>query len=184
MRTGYGSAVLLLGLYLLSLVALADFTVREATARLDQGVIRVDALIDLPLSDTALEALDNGVPLTVVIETRVESEDAWFWERALEKRKLHYELRYHPLAGLYSVTDLGRGILERFATREAALVKLGEIHDIEVVASARLEADVDYEMALRAYLDIESLPLPLRPLAYIYPSWHLSTGWSRWQLRL
>ena len=98
-------------------------------------------------------------------------------------REWRYVLRFHPLAGLYSVSDTSTGIQERFATREAALETLGEVRNIRVVGAERLAPEVNYEMGLKAYLDIESLPLPLRPLAYITPAWYLGTGWSRWHLR-
>jgi len=170
-------------LFAAAAAAWADFAVTSAAARLENGIIRVDALIDFVLSDEAVEALDNGVPLTIVVETKVRSRDAWFWQRDLESRELRYLLRYHPLEGLYEITALDNQLQERFAVRETALAMLGELRDIEAVEESRLATGVEYDMALRAYLDIESLPLPLRPLAYITPGWHLSTGWSRWRLR-
>lgn len=175
---------ILVGLVLLSLAAVAvgGFAVRQATARLQDGKFLVDATIDLEFSDKAVEALENGVPLTLVVELTLNNEDAWFWQDPIVARELRYEFRYHPLAGLYGVLDLGTGVHARFATREAAAATLGELHDIEVVEQERLDPGVAYEMALRAYLDIESLPLPLQPVAYISPDWHLSTGWSRWRL--
>ena len=175
--------LLMLAACLVPLAARADFKIEEANARLEQGTIWVDVAIDFSMSDEALEALDNGVPLTVVVETSVREEDAWFWQRDLVSREVRYVLRYHPLAGLYSVNDAESGIQERFATREAALETLGEIRNLDVVLFDALDDSVNYEMGVRAYLDIESLPLPLRPLAYISPSWYLGTGWSRWRLR-
>lgn len=178
-----GSLALLILLWFCVPAAMADFAVRQASARLQNGVFFVDADIDLEFSDEALEALENGVPLTVAVEVTMRHEDAWFWERAVAKRELSYELRFHPLAGLYTLLDLETGIEERFATRDTAVATLGEQHGIPVVQQDRLETGSDYEMALRAYLDITSLPLPLQPLAYISPGWYLSTGWSRWRLR-
>lgn len=174
--------MLLVSLWLAAMAAVADFSIRHGTIQLEDGVFRAEATIDFDLSEEALEALDNGVPLTFVVEAEVRREDAWWWERALVSHELRYELRFHPLAGLYAVIDLDTGIQERFATREAAMEKLGELHSLEIIPSSRLADGVDYTLSLRAYLDIESLPLPLRPLAYISPGWYLSTGWSRWRL--
>jgi hypothetical protein len=36
---------------------------------------------------------------------------------------------------------------------------------------------------LRARLDIEALPMLMRPLAYTLPSWRLSTGWTEWPIQ-
>lgn len=171
----------LVGLLFFAAVAQA-FSIRDAGIQLLDGVYRMDARIDFEFSEEALEALDNGVPLTVVVEIRTEAADAWFWQRPLADHELRYEVRYHPLAGLYSVMDLDAGLQERFATREAAFSMLGTLRNLKVVSERRLQDGVEYRVMLRAFLDIESLPLPLRPRAYISRGWRLSTGWDRWRL--
>jgi hypothetical protein len=45
-----------------------------------------------------------------------------------------------------------------------------------------LAADETYHLRMRADLDIESLPLPLQPLAYLGRGWKLTSGWSQWPL--
>ena len=39
-----------------------------------------------------------------------------------------------------------------------------------------------YEGALRAWLDIEALPAPLRLLAYLSDDWPLTSEWYTWPL--
>ena len=182
MSTVVARIVLASVLWVLAAPAAADFSIREASSRFESGVYFVDAFIDFEFSETALEALENGVPLTLVVEVRIQREGAWFWNRNLVSRKLNYEVRYHALSGLYEVVDAETGLQERFATRQAAMAKLGELHNIEVARSEELSEKRRHRLALRAFLDIESLPLPLRPLAYISPQWHLGTGWKEWRL--
>lgn len=182
MSSFFARAVLAVMLWIPVSLAAADFSIREAASRLEGGVYLVDAIVDFEFSETALEALDNGVPLTLVVEVRIQREDAWFWNRNLVSRKVRYEIRYHALSGLYEISDAETGVQERFATRQAAMAKLGELHNIEVAHADELAEGRRYRMALRAFLDIESLPLPLRPLAYISPQWHLGTGWEKWRL--
>jgi hypothetical protein len=67
-------------------------------------------------------------------------------------------------------------------TREAAVTALGEIKGLQLLDQSRLEPDVPYEVQIRASLDIEELPLPLRPMAYLYPSWKQSSEWTKWPL--
>ena len=54
-------------------------------------------------------------------------------------------------------------------------------------ASARevhvLEPDEQYRVRLRASLERESLPTPLRLLAYFSSSWRLSSDWTTWPLQ-
>jgi hypothetical protein len=46
-------------------VSARDFDVEQVTTRLEDGTFVMDAQIDYDFSERALEALDNGVPLTV-----------------------------------------------------------------------------------------------------------------------
>ncbi|MBS1173864.1 MAG: hypothetical protein H6R12_2694 [Proteobacteria bacterium] len=55
--------------------------------------------------------------------------------------------------------------------------------DLTLVRADALDADQTYRVEMRVALDIESLPLPLRPRAYLSPDWNLSSEWSRWRLR-
>jgi hypothetical protein len=59
---------------------------------------------------------------------------------------------------------------------------LGELEGLDLLREASLDPDTEYEIQIRASLDIEELPLPLRPTAYLKPSWKLSSGWSKWPL--
>jgi hypothetical protein len=39
-----------------------------------------------------------------------------------------------------------------------------------------------YLARIRTFLDIESLPPPMRPQAYFSPNWDLSSEWYEWEL--
>ena len=53
--------------------------------------------------------------------------------------------------------------------------------DIPVSSLSEIKQD-EYTLAIRAKLDIEALPAPLRPVAYVSPSWRMSSGWYEWNL--
>ena len=164
-------------------VAAAEFTITKATARLEEGVYLLDAAIDYRFSEVVLEALENGVPLTVELHVEVRREGAWVWEADVVDRRLRSQIRYSPLLGTYQVTHLESGAKRSFATRDAALSALGEIKDLAVVHADALKPGESYRIDMQATLDIESLPLPLRPRAYLSGDWNLSSEWSRWRLR-
>jgi hypothetical protein len=97
--------------------------------------------------------------------------------------RLRSQIRYSPLLGTYQVTNLETRQQRSFASRERAIASLGEVRDLLLVRAEALDADEVYRVEMRATLDIESLPLPLRPKAYLSPDWNLSSEWSRWRLR-
>lgn len=159
-----------------------EFAIKDVRTRLDQGVYVVDADIEFDFSAEALEALDNGVPLTIVLHFQVRSADAWIWEDSAADLRLRYAVRYKPLSGRYEVYRLPGDRGRSFVSRDAAIAALGELHGIQVVSKDRLDPDVEYLLHLKAELDIEELPLPLRPMAYLRPAWKLESAWTKWPL--
>lgn len=175
-------AFLFLLLHAPEVLAERAFKVVEAETQLVQGAYQMNAQINYRFSDAALEALDNGVPLTLDVHLRVRESDSWIWSESLIDRHLRFRIRYLPLSGRYRVRQLPGGLDETYVTRDAAIAALGEIRNLQLLDQDRLDPLQQYELQLRVSLDIEELPLPLRPFAYLYPAWKHSSKWSRWPL--
>ncbi|MEJ2621256.1 MAG: DUF4390 domain-containing protein [Candidatus Thiodiazotropha sp.] len=177
-----------LALLLLLLIGLAEangasFSVKEVQiSKVDNGY-RLNARIDYALSDKAHQALSNGVPLTLKVRLVVEKVWRGFWETSPFSQTLWFQIRYHALTELYRVVDMQSGDEQNFVTQEAALYALGEINNLPLVRLVQLIPGEAYQLRLRADLDIDSLPLPLQPLAYLGQGWKLTTGWSQWPLQ-
>jgi hypothetical protein len=116
------------------------------------------------------------------VHIQVRRADGWIWETSLVDARLRYRILYKPLSGRYLVSQLPAGAGRTYITREAALAALGEMRGLDLVSAKRLEPGEDYEVHIRASLDIEELPLPLRPMAYLRPSWKQSSDWTKWPL--
>jgi len=158
------------------------FRVASAKTHLEGGIYVLDVRIVYGFSDLALEALDNGVPLTIEVHIQVRPRNAWIWDDTLLDRRLRYAIRFKPLSERFFVSQLPEEGGRSFVTRDAAITALGEIKGFPLVAQDRLKSDQGYEVQIKAELDIEELPLPLRPMAYLRPAWKLSTGWTRWPI--
>lgn len=163
--------------------AAEGFDVTDVRTRLVDGTYIMDAEIDYAFSERALEALDNGVPLTLEVHIQVRPEDDWIWDNSLVDQRLRYRIRYKPLSERYLVSRLPGENGRTYVTREAAVTALGEIKGLPLLDRTRLEPEQAYEVQIRASLDIEELPLPLRPMAYLYPSWKQSSEWTKWPLK-
>ncbi|WP_456413213.1 DUF4390 domain-containing protein [Thiolapillus sp.] len=149
----------------------------------ENGWIVLDLLQDYQLSPTMEEALDNGVPLTFETEVILDPEEASFWHSALKKKKIRRQLRFHPLAEEYEVLDADTQVRRRFATRDAALVALGDLKGKKIIPARMLKNGVFYLVKVQTSHDIGALPLPLRPRAYLSPGWHLSSRVYEWRLQ-
>lgn len=145
--------------------------------------ILLDAEIGFTLNDTVSEALENGVPLTFLTHVQMRRAGSWIWEADAAEHRLRTVLRYRPLSGLYELRSLHGDNKLAFATRDAALSALGRIVAMPIVERSELQLDEDYLVTLDVRLDIEALPLPMRPLAYIKPDWSISSDPWEWRLR-
>ncbi|MGE5153428.1 MAG: DUF4390 domain-containing protein [Bdellovibrio bacteriovorus] len=158
------------------------FSIKDVRTRVDEGVVTLDADIEFRFSPEALEALDNGVPLTIVLHFQVRDADAWIWEDSVADLRLRYAVRYKPLSERYEVYRLPGERGRSFVSREAAIAALGELRGLQIVDQKRLDPESKYVLHMKAELDLEELPLPLRPIAYLRPAWKLGTSWTKWPL--
>ncbi len=170
----------------LPLVAIADEGVdfrRVALTLSEDGRILLDAEIVYDLNETVAEALENGVPLTFETHVQMRRAEAWIWESDVVEHRLRTVLRFRPLSGLYELRNLSGDEQLSFATRAAALGALGRIVGMPIVARDDLDLDQDYLVQVDVRLDIEALPLPMRPMAYLDGDWSLSSEPWEWRLR-
>jgi hypothetical protein len=179
-RLAFGSWLLAATLALPA--AAGGFRVESVRTHLDGETYVMDARIAFGFSELALEALDNGVPLTIEVHVQVRPKDAWIWDDNLLDRRLRYAIRYKPLSERFLVTALPGDGGRSFVTRDAAIAALGDLNGVPLIGAADLQPDTAYKVYLKAELDIEELPLPLRPMAYLRPAWKLSTGWTKWPI--
>jgi hypothetical protein len=156
---------------------------RIALTLSEDGRILLDADIGYDLNETVSEALENGVPLTFETHVQMRRAEAWIWESDVVEHRLRTVLRYRPLSSMYELRNLQGNERLAFATREAALRTLGKIVAMPVIDRAELELDEDYLVRIKVQLDIESLPLPMRPIAYIKGDWSISSEPWEWRLR-
>ncbi|MEJ2528730.1 MAG: DUF4390 domain-containing protein, partial [Gammaproteobacteria bacterium] len=77
----------------------SDFKIKSQTCRSTADAFVLDANIDFAFSGKALDALQNGVPLTLEIHLQVRRDGAWVWEKDLTDSRLRYQIRVHPQVG-------------------------------------------------------------------------------------
>lgn len=159
------------------------FTVLSANTTLKNHVFQLDANMSLNFSDDALEALRSGVPLIVLINIEVEKERNWWWDKTVAKLEQGYLLLYHALSEKYIIHNLNSGAQHNYINLGSAITALSHLQDFPLIDKNLLDSDDLYYVRLRTYLDIESLPAPMRPIAYISSQWQLESDWFSWPLK-
>ncbi|EDN70429.1 proline rich signal peptide protein [Beggiatoa sp. PS] len=138
----------------------------------------MNAKFDYGLTEVTLDALQNGVPLTMELTIRLEQNRRFLWDKEITTLKQRYELRYHALRRQYVVKYLNTDIEEFFLNLNDALNRLGNLTDFPLIDKHLIKKNRgSYWVYMQIYLDIESLPVPLRPIAYLSSQWRLSSSW-------
>lgn len=160
----------------------SSFHVREARSLLVNGVYRISAQVDYRLGDQALEALQHGVPL--VLETRIQvyRQREWLWNEQVAELRQRYQLRYHALSQRYLVLSFNTAVQQSFHDLDDALQAIGNLYDLPLLDARLLTPGGEYELRLRADLDIEELPTPIRLWAYLSSGWGVKSDWYTWPL--
>ena len=140
----------------------------------------LNADISYDFSPAAIEALENSVPLTVALNCRIERDRSYWWDETIVDYRQTLQIRYHPLGKLFQMKFEDREDPQSFASLYSLLEAMGTIRQVQVVSAGRIEKDQIYRASLSVALDIEALPLPLRPIAYLSPSWYLSSPDYEW----
>jgi Domain of unknown function (DUF4390) len=157
-------------------------TVTSAVASLLGEDYVLTANIDYQLSEKAIEALDNGVPLFWTYQFKVQEQRDFFWNDTLVEKSFRYRIQYHALLKMYRVINESNGAVENFSTLQAALDLLSTLRDYRLIEKTQIDIKKQYVAGMKITFERDALPLPLRPIAYTNPQWYLSSDWYLWPL--
>ncbi len=157
------------------------FKVVAAKSYLKDYNYYIDATLQMKFSPAVVEALENGVPLTLRIELQLVELNYWF-DKIIKESSLQFELRYHALTDIYSIRDLQSGQAYSFNSRYKAMEQLGDIRGALLIARQKLNIHKRHRLSLRVLLDIWQLPDVLRPVASLSQEWQLQSPWYVWEL--
>lgn len=172
-------------LALASASSAAAFEISKIDANLSKQTLTVSGEIDLSLNNKVEEAVSKGIPLDVELELRLYRERPIIWAQHVATWVIRRQIRYHALSGQYLVTYLHPKPkqLENYTTLQQALRQMGSLNALDLKLPDPAEHGSRYKLESRVTLDVESLPPPLRPVAYTSLAWHLNSGWTTWTVQ-
>ena len=160
----------------------AGFVIRTAYTELLNGVYFLNADVDLSLSDDAVNALENGLPLTVVLQIEIIKHHTWWWDKKVATLEQRYQISFHALTRRFIITNLNSGDQQSYASYRDAITSLGQVSDLPVIDANLLQPDTRYDIRMRAALDIKDFPGPLQLIASLFKGWDLTSDWYEWVL--
>jgi len=160
----------------------AGVTIEKASTRLQNSVYQLNANINYELSDEVLEALNNGIAVTMQVTIKIEQPRSYLWDQLIAEKSQRYELKYHALSGQYLVKT-SAGEQRSYLSLASALRGLGQIRALPILEQAQLKDPQDAMVRIKTELDTNALPAPLRPVAWLSSQWKLSSDWYLCPLR-
>jgi len=158
------------------------FEICEIKAKYHNNVLLVDARIFYGFSETALRALESGVPITVQLTIEFYRERDWVWDESIATLSQRFKIQYHTLTRKYVVTNLNSKAKLIFSTRSEAMASLSEVTRLPVLDKKFISRSSRYYARARVRLLISNLPSALRIWAYMSSDWRLKSEWYQWPL--
>ncbi|MFT5396735.1 MAG: hypothetical protein ACI85N_001940 [Gammaproteobacteria bacterium] len=149
---------------------------------IENNTYYLDASYDFELSEEAYKALRHGISFEIHAHFQLRLKRTWLWDETISEKTLIYKLEHKPLTENFLTIDLLTGLRHSHDNLDAALNHIKNISKMTLFDQDLIIENKTYLARIRAYLDIESLPPPMRPQAYFSPSWDLSSEWYEWEL--
>ncbi|MGQ0658833.1 MAG: DUF4390 domain-containing protein [Chromatiales bacterium] len=165
-------------------VLAAGMEVTGVSNRVVNDIFVVNAAIRYELGDDMRGALENGISLAFDVQIELTEPRKMLWDPVTVRTVQRLRLQYHALSETYVVTNVTTRTRRSFPSLREALLDMGDMRDVAVSETRHLNADTTYRGRIRVTLDVEALPPPLRPVAYLSPHWHLRSAWRRWEVKL
>lgn len=174
--------VALLSACLIYLAAFYDrspskFTVNSLISSKTDSSITAFSQIDLRLSSEVTEAINNGVPIYILVQHGFP-KNSFFKTTVRQKQQHKFRLERHALSDKYILSALDDNQLQNFDSISSALTYLGQ--SFKMVLNTTTKQD---KVAIRAYVDLKQLPSALRLRHFFSNDWRHDSGWSIWPLK-
>ncbi len=160
-----------------------NFLIRHVDTHLEDDVYLLDADLEVSLESGPLEALSSGVPLDLILEFEVLRTRKWLWNTTVTTLQARYILKFNPLSRQYRLENPNAGSVRNLRSIAEALAEFGRVRDFPLIDKSLLDEGNKHLVRLRMRLDIEALPAPLRPVAYVSADWQLASDWYSWPIQ-
>ncbi|MDE0918785.1 MAG: DUF4390 domain-containing protein [Arenicellales bacterium] len=167
---------------LASTITTADFKIVGGGAQITDQHLSSHATLDLSLDPRSATAIVNGIPIIICIDLKLVQNKLWPWSTTFLEWRYPVKLSYHSLSRRFTVTDQRKQSTAVFHTLGEALRQLDRFSVIEALP-ATIAKKQNLVVRIRARIDTESLPAPLRLMSELLPPWNEQSQWHEWPVQ-
>lgn len=160
----------------------ASIVVREVDARQDGHALIVQPELTLALTDAATEAVISGIPITLVLDSRLMRARNYLWDESVSSSEDYIQISYHALSRRFLLHQTQNNSHRIFRHLDQVLAALGTPEPQRIALDEPLDPEERYYGTLRISLDVSQLPRPLQLPAYLTADWRLDSGTAVWSI--
>jgi hypothetical protein len=160
------------------------FDVRSAYLEPSDHVYRLNATLDLALAKNAEQALKDGVPVMINLELQLVRPRRILMDERIASISQKWRLQYHALSERYLVINLANNEQASYATLQAAITALSDVHMLPVIDESAIRKGSRYDAIARITVVVEGgLPNALRAMMF-WMDWKHVSEWYTWTVTL
>ncbi len=144
----------------------------------DRIELLLDAQLAHQLSPAIIEALQNGVRMKFRWSVRLDQGKRSIWKTALMERSGYFEVAYRSLSQRFTISAIPSGNIDSVDSIPLLTDTLDHFQTPLTLPDNLSKDASDLYISARFYLDINSLPPPLKLPSYLSPAWHMDSGWQ------
>jgi len=148
----------------------------------DKNILYLNVNSEIFFTKEARKALLQGISFEMHADFELRTKLKWLFKKNVLKKKISYKLEHKPLTDIYLVTNLVTGTISYYKNLESTLNFISKINKMKLLNKNKLNENIDYMARIRFYIDIDSLPSPMRPRAYFSSDWNISSNWYEWEI--
>jgi hypothetical protein len=156
--------------------------IKSTHAYTEDEIYFLDTEFDFKLTEEANEALLHGIPLEIHIHFQLRLKRKWLWDRTVSEKIIIFKLEHMPLTNKFLTIDINTGLRNSYINLDSALSHINTISKMKLFDHNLLDKEKNYIARIKTFLDIGSLPTPLRPQAYFSPDWDIASEWFEWEV--
>jgi hypothetical protein len=159
------------------------FAIQHAGFTLDDGMLRLDLVVDSRIPKYILLAIDQGFAVPLMFEVEIRSPRNWWIDPKIVSLKQQYLLHHQPMLDAYVVIDMNSAERRYFAARDDAVQSVEVVYNYPMLDINNLMSDQLYYARVRFGIDTDELPQPLKSSSLWDNDWNLKSDWYEWEVR-
>jgi len=144
-------------------------------------VLGVVTGIDFQPSHKVLDALHHGVPIAIVVATRVHPVHG-ILATSDQTRNHRYEIRYLPLIEHYRLTELKTMTSVSYPRLRLLINALAQTRFLDTHLDRADITDRPWHVQVRVDVDRERLPAPMQLSVWSDGAWQSGADWINWRI--